>query len=229
MILVRAEPDPSLLEPEATGPIPTASEPPLQQSTLPLEQKTLPPPAVAKQKLHIARVASATASVAFPLDLNPSWGDMPRAGLLVGGLPLGATLSAGRPAALGLWKLPCTDAKSARIIVTPTAPSQFELTVFLVDPEGLVVNGIDVVVTISNIEADPVTRKAGISTAASNARFAQRRAAKLAKSYRHKPIEIRQFVHKARNSQPRQAAMALKSDAKTGSWHIAKSKTTAHN
>ena len=164
------------------------------------------PPSV---RLNLTRSRTATTRVAFPLDLNPSWSEKRDAGILIGGLPEGVTLSAGRRTALGLWKLLIADARTTQIVVDPTAPAQFELTVLLLDPDGLVVNGIDIMVEMRDPEPGAATKAAYHSTSITPARSSKRRGAVHANAHRHKLADTRQIVHKAKRLQTRPTVTTL--------------------
>ena len=174
--------------PSTTSPVP-------ESGNTPSVAVSLPP---ASLQLKLARSRGPTTRIAFPLDLNPSWSDKSNAGVLVGGLPSGVTLSTGRRTALGLWKLRSIEARTTQIVVTSAAPSQFELTVLLIDPEGLVVNGIVLEITMREAEPIAATKEATHAlTTTPAARSLKRRGSSHAISHRHKFSNANQFVSKA--------------------------------
>ncbi len=198
--------------------VPSAMIRPIQQDTS--RPQASPKPSI---RLETMRNGTSTTLLAFPLDLNPSWAGKPDAGLLIAGLPTGVTLSAGRRTALGLWKLSSADARTVQIMVGPTSPSQFDLTVLLLDADGLVVNGIDAVVAMRDAEPGMTAKKVTDRAAVTPKRTTGRRSAGNVSTRRHKSFQERQIGHKTKRSPSWQTATLLNSDASP-----ATSDTNAH-
>ncbi len=197
----------------------------------PIQQDTSRPPAASKPsiRLETMRNSASTTLLAFPLDLNPSWAGKPDAGLLIAGLPEGVILSAGRRTALGLWKLSSADAKTVQIMVGPTSPAQFDLTVLLLDADGLVVNGIDAVVAMRDAEPGMTAKKVTGSAAVTPKRTSGRRSAGNVSTRRHKSSQVRQIGHRTKRSPSWQTATLLKSDVSPATRDIQRPKNTAQN
>jgi hypothetical protein len=198
-----------------------------REANQPLEESLQSrPPSV---RLTLTRSPTSTTRIAFPLDLNPSWPEKRDAGILVGGLPEGVTLSAGRRTALGLWKLLGADARTTQLVISPAAPAQFALTVLLLDPEGLVVNGIDLVVTLREAGPGITGKEASNLEAATSTRSSRRRGAAFA-SHRRKSQEARHIVQKAKRFHSRQTVTTLmKPNTASAGWTIQRHKVTAQN
>lgn len=217
-----------VIPPEPNG---TPAEPAVESlnlaTSMPVEEASFAPPADLKPmiRLNIHRDNTPGAGAAFPLDLNASWSDKPVASLLIGGLPEGVMLSAGRQTTLGLWKLSPAESQRAQLIVAPTTPVEFALTVFLLDPEGLVVNGIDVTVAISETVSSAPAQAASAEDTRTPNRWSVRRGDKTAKFRRHKAIDARHAVHKSKRFQTRRTVTALRSETVPVIWRIEKSKT----
>ena len=181
---------PPALESEKSGIANQLSEAPRQ-----------PAPSV---RLSLTRSRTSTTRIAFPLDLNPAWSERRDVGILVGGLPKGVTLSTGRRTALGLWKLVSADARTTQIAISPAAPAEFALTILLLDPDGLVVNGIDLVVALQDAGPGATAKEASTSASATPIRSSKRRGIGY-NLHRQKSQEARHIVQKAKRFQGRQA------------------------
>ena len=122
------------------------------------------------------------------------------------------------------------NAKTTQIVVDPTAPAQFELTVLLLDPDGLVVNGIDIVVEIRDPEPGAATKASYHSASVTPARLSKRRGPVHANAHRHKSLEARQIVHKAKRLQARQTVTTLlNAEPSPAILNSQRSKITAQN
>ena len=218
-IITPAVSEPAISEPAEAVPVALPSKQDAPRNVplamiRPIQQDTSRPPAAPKPsiRLETMRNGTSTTRLAFPLDLNPSWAGKPDAGLLIAGLPEGVILSAGRRTALGLWKLSSADARTVQIMVGPTSPAQFDLTVLLLDADGLVVNGIDAVVAMRDAEPGMTAKKITGSAAVTPKRTIGRRSAGNVSTRRHKSSQVRQTGHKTKRSPSWQTATLLKSD-----------------
>lgn len=218
-----------------TDPITELSEPAVSRQTSgeKVIQDTPLLPAIHQPKpgmrIELARVKNKKTRVAFPFDLNSLWLDKPESGLLIGGLPEGVTLSLGRRTGLGLWQLRGPDVPSTLILVEPSAPAQFELTVLLVDPEGMVVTGIDIEVVMREGAPDMIAAEA-TKSASGTTLSASSRHGKGAANHRYKQSHTRQSAHGKKRHHPRQTLTTLlKTDAQPARWNTQRARTTAQN
>lgn len=106
-------------------------------------------------RLDLARNRFGKARTAFPFQVTDHGPTPARGTIVVGQLPDGASFTSGTRTSEGAWHLAIPDLKSTQLVIGPSAPNGFMLSIIQLDPEGMVVNGIGIAVFLS--DAEPLT------------------------------------------------------------------------
>jgi hypothetical protein len=100
----------------------------------------------------VALEASASGDVDLPIALDGTDGVPVRSVIAVSGLPLGATLSSGRPYGASGWNLKSDEIGDLKLHLPDNAQGETKLAIELVAPHGEIISSTEVVLRVS---ADP--------------------------------------------------------------------------
>jgi hypothetical protein len=170
------------------------------------EPVALPADATAKTSVRVDLVRDKLGSVraAFPFDVNYDSPTPARGMVVVGQLPVGVAFTSGNRTPEGVWQLAIADLKFTQLVVGPGAPDAFILTIIHLDPQGLVVNGVDVAVSVTSAVPQSLANQTRqtVSQRTKLATAARSRVTKSVASYRKSaaPVEIQSAPLKPRSS-----------------------------
>jgi hypothetical protein len=122
----------------------------LTSPTLAVASASAPNPISAR--LDLARNRFGKVRSPFPFQVENYGATSARGTIVVGQLPEGASFTSGTRTSEGAWHLAIHDLNSTQLVVGPSAPNSFMMSIIQLDPAGMVVNGIGIAVFLSNSE-----------------------------------------------------------------------------
>lgn len=101
--------------------------------------------------LVIERSADGTARARVPISVDMAKSAKNR--VMFGRVPSGVTFTTGEPSGTGMWQMRVGEFAKAEFVIDRNAPKSFELTLMLLDPNGIIVSGTDLAIRVEPVPA----------------------------------------------------------------------------
>lgn len=112
--------------------------------------------------LVIERAADGSARARVPISVDMAKSAKNR--VMFGRVPSGVTFTTGEPSGTGMWQMRVGEFAKAEFVIDRNAPRSFELTLMLLDPKGIIINGTELAVRVepapAAVPVDPKARTA---------------------------------------------------------------------
>ncbi|ODA66729.1 Bacterial SH3 domain protein [Methyloligella halotolerans] len=143
---------------EAESDIEDISAPPAEAATPPAETAAAAAPELSTASMIELAPAAA---IPFPISLDPSDAVPERSSVIIGGLPEGASLSAGRPVGNGEWNLAADEIGNLAVTVPPGTTGSHPVRVALIDAQGGVLSDASTTLVVRGEAAVTAADEAG--------------------------------------------------------------------